>query len=419
MRGMEASGAILRWVVLGSAIAACGCGEERGEQAGTSTGFEPTGGSSSGGTDEGPPLPPMHRVTLPESLRWEAVAAGDLDGDGHVDLVTWDDSSGAPELTLWAGDGTGEGLSVALSVAVTHPYVELFVGDYEGDDDADVLGRASMSARMYLHPWADGTLADGDYDAVDGLPAGPAYDVDGNGLLDHAYVGEGEIGLRLAAGDGTFVAGPSLDLAGCEEVLALAFGALHGGDVDAVTSVRCGEEGRLLVHRQEPGGSFTLAQELPLPAPWVSLALADLDDDGELDAAGSTHAATPDDFPSQLVTRVGVGDGTLAVEGRELDVDHFETELRTGDVDGDGRPELLTSTIGTDLAAPYDESRFALVRLRGGLQGTPLPEDASVTLVADFNGDGCGDVLGRIDGEPVLLVTDECGPGAADSSTSG
>lgn len=416
---MGASAAIVR-VALGLSIAAGGCGDERGEKAGTSTGFEPPPGSSTGADVDDPPLPPMHGVMLPAELAATAVAAGDLDGDGHMDLVLSDDAGAGAVLRLWANDGTGEAFSLALDQAVSHEYAELFVGDYDGDGDADALGRAAMGARMYLHPWADGMVGDGDYDAMDGLPVGPAHDVDGNGLLDHAYVGEGEIGLRLAAGDGTFVEGPGLDLAGCTEVLALAFGALHGSDVDAVTSVRCGEAARLLVHRQEVGGGFTLVQELPLPAPWVSLALADLDDDGELDAAGSTYAATPEDFPSYLVTRLGAGDGTLAVEGRELEVDHFEIELRTGDIDGDGRPELLTSSIGTHLADPYGESRFAIVRLRGELEGTPLTEDASVTLVADFDGDGCGDVYGRVDGEPVLLVTDACGPaGAADSSTGG
>jgi len=406
-----------RWLAVAVFAAACG-GDERGQGHGTSTGFEPPPGTSSGGEVEDPPLPPMQRVMLPAELSATAAAAGDLDGDGNVDLVLSDDAGAGAVLRLWAGDGTGEGFSLALDQAVSNEYAALYVGDYDGDGNADALGRTTTGARMYLHPWQDGMVGDGDYDAVDGTPVGPAHDVDGNGLLDHAYVGDGEIRVRLAAGDGTFVSGPGLDLAGCDEVLALAFGGLDGNDADAVTSVRCGEEGRLLVHHQSGGGSFSLVQELPLPAPWVSLALADLDDDGELDAAGSTYAATPDEFPSHLVTRLGTGEGTFAEDGRQLEVDHFEIELRTGDVDGDGRPELLTSSIGTDLASPYGETRFALVRLRGGFVGTPLPEESSVILVADFDADGCGDVYGRAEGQPVLLVSD-CDAPALDTGSSG
>ncbi len=397
----------------------CGGDDPPATDPSTTTGTDPSDGDSTGEPDEGPPLPPMEQVMLPSELRASSVAAADMDGDGNLDFVISDEVGASPLLQVWAGDGTGLEFTSTLEQAVSREYVELWAGDYEGDGDADILGRTGMGNRMYTHAQDMGQVSDGDFDALDGPPIGPAHDVNDDGLLDHAYVGDGEIRLRLAFGDGGFRDGPSLDVEGCEEIHALAFGALEGTDQDAVVSATCGGQAQLRVLARSSGGGFTPVQELEVPEPWIELALADLDDDGLLDAAGSTFAPTPDDFPSLLMIRRGTGDPGFEEEGRQIEFDHTNATLRSGDVDGDGRPELLTSSIGTSLADPHEDNRFVLLRLRGGLEATPLPQESSALLVADFNGDGCGDVFGRAAGEPVLLVTDCSAAPEADSSSGG
>ncbi|HWZ86802.1 MAG TPA: VCBS repeat-containing protein, partial [Thermoanaerobaculia bacterium] len=82
-----------------------------------------------------PPFGPPARIALGGGRVPEAVAAGDFDGDGRIDLVVA--SEGAGDVTVLLGDGRG-GFRVGRSFpAGAHP-TEIFVADFDHDGRPDL-----------------------------------------------------------------------------------------------------------------------------------------------------------------------------------------------------------------------------------------------------------------------------------------
>jgi hypothetical protein len=174
-----------------------------------------------------------------------SIAVGDLNGDGTLDLVIGSDDyytrSGAVSVFLGNGDGSFGGFDGNWSWTGGAGVQSIAVGDFDDDGNLDV---AVAGLFTYYPPYADvavllghgdGTLTRSSrYLVPDGFSASiTAADFNGDGKDDLAWA-EGGVGVRLSNGDGTFQAAQSLATAGYTDHVALA--DLNGdGNPDLVT----------------------------------------------------------------------------------------------------------------------------------------------------------------------------------------
>lgn len=334
------------------------------------------------------------RIDLTAGKAPRGVALGDLDGDGKLDLAVASEGSDTFSVLLNKGNGA---FAPAVDYAACNAPWSVSVSDFNMDGEPDVAVACWLADNIAVAlnkgggafspsvPYAAGSGTDHPYPKS--IAAG---DLDGDGDPDLAissYSGS-SVRIFLNNGDGTFA--PHVDYASVQSSQSLAIGDVNNdGKLDLVLAAA--NEGGISVHLNQGNAVFSQHTEYTiigyLYAP-QSVALADLDGDGFLDAAYSTSNGAPG-LTGYFHNN---GDGTFAL-AMVQDVPQFGKAVACGDLNGDGRPDLAigdsTGTISDDLMVFFN--------LGGGRFGTKL--DFSITdwtesnALGDFDGDGRLDVL--------------------------
>jgi hypothetical protein len=273
-------------------------------------------------------------------------AAGDVDGDGRLDLIM----SGFSAVDVLRNlGGRAFATPVAYSLGQGLNVGGLFVADLDGDRRLDVVAARSGSDDGYdvLLGNAGGFAAPVFISDGNHLPEGPiGGDFDNDGHLDFLDPEHGQqIVLTLFRGDGHggFVAGASFTVG---QGLRIAVGDVDGDStLDLVIShpvslygIADPEVGNVSVLRGRGDGTFTAAVDFPAgPSPFF-LALADFNRDGRLDiAVGNGNSIDPQ--PLRILR--GHGDGTFApAVAYDAGTDNL-WQMVSGDFDGDGAPDLV------------------------------------------------------------------------------
>ncbi len=312
-----------------------------------------------------------------------SVVLGDVDGDGDLDLVIGDSSQ---NVLLYLNDGTGTFTDVTASrMPVSGRVTSLAMGDVDGDGDLDLVvasvgaGSQYGQSRLYLNN-GTGTFTDvtatrmpsGLYD-IRSVVLG---DVDGDGDLDLALGNVGYITVstssnRLYLNDGTgrFTATAGyLPAVGNDPTSSLAFGDVDGdGDLDLVLGSAGqwysqwiqNKYGGYWSHSLIPGqsrlylnngrGIFSDATATHLPDVrhfTSSLALADLDEDGDLDLVHGNHTNFSVGSQSRVYLNNGLGRFVDATTPRMPFAIERTQALALGDLDGDGDLDLVLGNVG-------------------------------------------------------------------------
>ncbi|MCI1187238.1 FG-GAP-like repeat-containing protein [Hymenobacter sp. DH14] len=296
-----------------------------------------------------------------------SVAVGDVDGDGDLDLLTANYSSGTVSVRLNGGDATGSNTGVfsgGSDPAVGSRPAGVAVGDVDGDGDLDLLtanqNSSTVSVRLNGGDATGsntGVFSGGSDPAVGSSPTSVAVgDVDGDGdldLLTANQISPGTVSVRLNGGDasgsntGTF-SGGSDPVVG-NRPLSVAVGDVDGdGDLDLLTA-NYNSPGTVSVRLNGGNASgsntgvFSNGSDPAVGRYPYSVAVGDVDGDGDLDLLTANRNSS-----GTASVRLNGGDasgsntGTFS-NGSNLAVGSYPTSVAVGDVDGDGDLDLLTA----------------------------------------------------------------------------
>ncbi len=308
------------------------------------------------------------------------VAAGDLDRDGWLDLVTANSADGTLSVGQSSTKGTELKAAGTVAAGTVPTRVALVDLDHDGLLDLSALdeaGRLDSFLGQKTAPFFDPL----DYPtALPGTPRGLAvgpFSADGRddlatAVIDRntAVVIENQSGMPCARS--SFAAAPRSYPAGDGPAASAAGDLDHDGRADLVVVSANDKTLRVL---QNVGGGFGGASVVTLPLAPRGVAVADMNADGNLDAVVTLGA------PGSGIVQVYLGDGggSLALASSQAAGNNLAGVV-VGDVNGDGAP---------DVAAASEGSNQVLVLLGNGLGGigpaTAVPVGAAPhALVAAF-----------------------------------
>ncbi len=279
------------------------------------------------------------------TVRSVAIASAYLDADNNLDIVTGD---AAQTITVMLGNGDG-----SFQAKKTYPgcpvgiAMKIVLADFNRDGKTDVaLGCSNGTKGSLTILLGDGTGAFGTaipYLAGDvaGIATG---DFNGDGILDFAVSNKSgqNVMIFTGKGDGTFNAGVTV---------LTPTAALH------------------------------------------DVVVADFNRDGKDDLLYAVGTATSHSPLSDLYLATGVGDGTFNTP--VLIASTVGEFLAAGDINGDGKPDVVSTTI-TGTPPLVGPSLFVIIGNGDGTFLAPkiyqsdIPSDPHLT---DVNGDGKADII--------------------------
>lgn len=366
---------------------------------------------------------------LPTGYIPTAVATGDFNGDGHMDVAVSNGGDDSVYVMLGNGDGTFQVPEILYTQGQSPTWIAAVDLRNNGHLDLAVTDGDSRSFEIFLGN-GDGTFQSGVQIALPQIPTFVlAGDFNNDGKQDLAIgltidpgVIEPQFLIYIGDGTGNFsgtVAAPSVFGGGLDPIPT---GWIAAGDVnkdgftDLVTTVTGGFAAAYL---NQSGSSFTLSAGSPFGSsdgPLV-VGLGDMDEDGCLDAVELGG------FGYVTIAK-GTCDGNFTQGSFIAGLGDLEPAISVTDVDGDGHLDVVGSAAYFDVGSPGVglEAGYLVSVLKGDGHGNLAPakvysggEDAFSLVTADFTGDGKPEILtaDSFDNHATLMLNDGSGNFAA------
>jgi Big-like domain-containing protein/VCBS repeat protein/FG-GAP repeat protein len=315
-------------------------------------------------------------VNYPSGSPGNMLVAADLNGDGHLDLAV---QSEGGYISVLAGNGNGTFQTPVNYGGGTN--LGIAAGDFNGDHRLDLalVDSVTQSVDLLLNI-GKGAFEASRFFTLTSDVSGEgitAADVNGDGKLD---IASSNGSVLLGNGDGTFQPAVPFPTGGGSSIVAADFNGDGKKDLVTVGTL----DNFLSISLGNGNGTFQSATRIAaICGPYVTT--GDFNGDGKLDLAVVSNPSRCGGNAG-LAVLLGNGDGTFQSPtiypvGRQ---GNFST-IAVGDFNGDGKPDLavcngLDNTI--DVLLNQGNGSFSV--------GSPIPVGSgpSAVTAGDFNHDG-------------------------------
>ena len=353
----------------------------------------------------------------------EAVAQGDFNGDGKMDIVVANlgcicgGPPGPDGLSVLLGNGDG-----TFSAGPTNPLANIqvsavAVGDFNNDGKADLatinlpaVGSGGTISISILLGDGNGGFAGSSTFNLDGASSIATADFNGDGNVDLAVTSDSSntVTILLGGGNGSFTtSSTSATGQSPEQVVAADFNG--DGKMDLATANL--HDSTISIFLDNGDGTFTAGAVLSYPG--GSQVGADQIAVGDFNGDGKTDLAIASDVPNgsgtsdhnQINLFMGNGDGTFsaATPFRVDDGGTNSLAVGAGDFNGDGKTDLVY--FDAQGVTEYFSNGDGTFTAAGTIiTSSPTYPDWNSLAVADFNGDGIPDVV-TVDSDLLTAVT--------------
>ncbi len=344
-------------------------------------------GTGNGFRFEAPPGYPVDGYSAFSTNLGPVVA--DFSQDGKLDVLIGDNLGGVG-VRLGTGSGTLGASEIYTDYAGDDPITVVVAGHFDADANLDLV--SPSIGKLYFARGAAGGSFDAGLpsdllDADDWGEAMVAGAFDADACLDVVLAGTSLPETQLLRGncDGTFDAPSTFPVGPATTALAAA-DLDRDGDLDLVAGNYATNHLTVALGDGSGGFSPTPAEGYTLAGQPRNLAIGDFDGDGWLDIAASSF------FEGTVHVLRGTGGGLLAAP-KVLEAQSAPVGMLAADLDGDGRDELGVAESGAYSYTIFSSRLGMLDAAPAGARFRAAPPAPSGLAAGDFDRDGKPDLV--------------------------